>query len=531
MLDSGINRIKLNFLLIGGFVVLGMFVGIVTLSSSPYIQSEFIKGQFYFAKYWIEYTGGSKVLAANILSLDKGSQIYENTGKQSAAIPILLYHGLLEDDDGSEGLNITIDEFKRQMFALKRAGYQTVNTEDLLRYMRGEISLPSKSFVLTFDDGRRDSYYNADPIIKALGYEAVMTAISGFSIDTPSDYYLSADELKYMEESGRWDIQAHADGGHGTIPINATGQQGNFFSNKMWLIDQNRLETDNEYAERISGDMALTKSKLENTLGKEITTFAFPFGDFGQGESNFPEARKTILTQAAPIYEILFYQQAPGDHYTANYFNENKSGEQTFLLRRIDYNRHMSDQDFMTVVQSMEAKSLPYSDDFSENKGWISAWGGLEIASNTLTVTPRTLNSGGAAILDGSRHWKDYTVRATVSSPGRNGVYMWIRFGDESNAAACNFGNGFAHIEQTVNGEKRVIKGIRNENINIPSGDFEITARVKGRQIECMLNGEVSVATEFLDESLSQGGIGFKTWAQGAENRLIVKNLEVSEIK
>jgi hypothetical protein len=103
---------------------------------------------------------------------------------------------------------------------------------------------------------------------------------------------------------------------------------------------------------------------------------------------------------------------------------------------------------------------------------------------------------------------------------------MWIRFEDESNNAACNFGQGFAHIEQTVGGEKRVIKGIRNDNINIPAGHVTIVARARGRTIECVLDNEVAVATEFLDSSLSQGGIGFKTWDRDQQqNALIIQNV------
>jgi peptidoglycan/xylan/chitin deacetylase (PgdA/CDA1 family) len=40
--------------------------------------------------------------------------------------------------------------------------------------MKGEKILPKKSFLLTFDDGRKDSFYPVDPVLKKLNYNAVI---------------------------------------------------------------------------------------------------------------------------------------------------------------------------------------------------------------------------------------------------------------------------------------------------------------------------------------------------------------------
>src|SRR5688572_19967034 len=77
-------------------------------------------------------------------------------------IPVLLYHGIVRKPDR---FNMTMEVFKDQMFALKRAGYRTVTLHDFQSFMRGEMELPAKSFLLTFDDGRADSYEGAEPIL------------------------------------------------------------------------------------------------------------------------------------------------------------------------------------------------------------------------------------------------------------------------------------------------------------------------------------------------------------------------------
>jgi hypothetical protein len=72
------------------------------------------------------------------------SQALAPTATTAQSIPVLLYHGILP---ASTGADVTsIDTFKQQMFALKSAGWQTVSIEDFVAAMKGEKTLPPKSF-------------------------------------------------------------------------------------------------------------------------------------------------------------------------------------------------------------------------------------------------------------------------------------------------------------------------------------------------------------------------------------------------
>jgi hypothetical protein len=138
----------------------------------------------------------------------------------------------------------------------------------------------------------------------------------------------------------------------------------------------------------------------------------------------------------------------------------------------------------------------------------------MSLQPGVLHVQPVHGETGGTVILDGTRMWKNYSVQSRVSSPNGSGVYIWTRYQDDYNNAACDFGNGFIHIEQTVNGEKRIIKGVTDSSIVLPTGEFTVEAQVKDRTIRCILNGTRSVESQFLDESILTGGIGFKTWSE-----------------
>src|SRR6185437_4598321 len=193
----------------------------------------------------------------------------------------LLYHGIVQKADR---FSLTTATFKDQMFALKRAGYQTISLADFLAFEKGKELLPDKSFLLTFDDGRRDSYENADPVLAALGYTAVIFVATEDSLDDPkthNDYYLTKDELASMQASGRWEIGSHLrQVGGGFVPLDAKGANGNFLSNRTWLSDMGRLETNAEYAARVKDELAGGKERLTNAFGGPITAMSYPFGDY-----------------------------------------------------------------------------------------------------------------------------------------------------------------------------------------------------------------------------------------------------------
>ena len=81
----------------------------------------------------------------------------------------------------------------------------------------------SESFLLTFDDGRKDSYYASQPLLEAFGFRATMYVITAKSLgDKSSVYYLSRQEVKKMKDSGHWDIQPHTRDGHDEYPTGSS---------------------------------------------------------------------------------------------------------------------------------------------------------------------------------------------------------------------------------------------------------------------------------------------------------------------
>ncbi len=446
------------------------------------------------------------------------------SGQFAKSIPVLLYHGIVEKPDGA---NVLIDNFREQMFALKKAGWQTVSIDDFYQFMKGEKILPDKSFLLTFDDGRKDSYYPVDPILKALDYNAVIFVITKYSLEDKSgNYYLSKSELRQMIKSGRWEVEAHTRDGHNVYKISPDGKQGHFYSNKLWLDNENRLEIEEEFTNRIKSDFVVAKNDIEQGLGTKVISFAYPFGDFGQNSANFPKAESIITDIAHSIYGLSFYQVWPGKGFSFNYPNENN-----YLIKRIEIKPDWNFDNLLAVLNAAIEKNLPYIDNFASYNGWIKTWGKLILKNNSIVMGAHASTAGSAVFLDGTYLWQNYVFKADVRLMKGQSFSLTARYKDGKNYTACSFSDKLVRIEQVLNGEKKVLSELKGDFVFIGK-NRDVGIGVYDNIVICYLDDKMAVISYNLDQGLDRGGIGFKTWDPQLNNsELIIKSVSVEEIK
>ncbi|MEA2169865.1 MAG: poly-beta,6-N-acetyl-D-glucosamine N-deacetylase [Solirubrobacteraceae bacterium] len=214
-------------------------------------------------------------------------------------VPVLAYHGI---NDGGGAYALTQTAFAKQMAALDEAGFHTISAHTYARFARGEqVRLPERPILLTFDDGRVDSFRGADAVLEEHGFRATMFAIAGQTVDA-SRTYLGPDELASMEDSGRWDIQEHAGDGHVQIaspdgkrrPYYATLQPG---------------ETLGEFRTRVAGDLDEGARKLAAVVPDADfgDLFAVPYSDYGQTTGN-PLVAGSSLRAMTARFTAVFVQ-------------------------------------------------------------------------------------------------------------------------------------------------------------------------------------------------------------------------------
>jgi len=88
------------------------------------------------------------------------------------SVPVLYYHRIGAPDPIH--LSIPTAEFEAQMNFLSRRGFETITMARLIAHISGKTKIARRSVAITFDDGFRDNYGNAFPILKKLGLKAAI---------------------------------------------------------------------------------------------------------------------------------------------------------------------------------------------------------------------------------------------------------------------------------------------------------------------------------------------------------------------
>jgi peptidoglycan/xylan/chitin deacetylase (PgdA/CDA1 family) len=162
-------------------------------------------------------------------------------------VTILMYHIV---SDGFENyMSVPKNKFREQMKYLKDNGYNIINLDDLHSYYVADTPIPDKSIIITFDDGTKDQYTNAYPILKEFGFKATIFA---YISDINKKDFITDEQIKELDKNGI-SIECHS----------------------VTHPELSKLSYEKQFVE-------LEKSKmyLEKVLGREIKYFAYPYGDF-----------------------------------------------------------------------------------------------------------------------------------------------------------------------------------------------------------------------------------------------------------
>ena len=194
--------------------------------------------------------------------MESEGRAFSGTGASSGAVrwlPILMYHRIVDEIDSPDPyyVKVTTKEFDSQMRSLRDQGYQSVTLDELPDLARSH-SRVAKPVVITFDDGYEDTYSHALPVLRKYGYGATVLLVAdqvGKANTWDGEKVEAAPLLnkRQIEELGRHQIGV---GSHS-------------------LTHQALTDLDST---RALNEIAGSKSALEDMLGREVTTFAYPYG-------------------------------------------------------------------------------------------------------------------------------------------------------------------------------------------------------------------------------------------------------------
>ncbi len=223
---------------------------------------------------------------------------------KSAAVMVLCYHRLEEKPHPKDQLAITPQEFEKEMQQIKDAGFSVIPMQDFLAWRRGDKDIPSKSCVLTIDDGYVSGYDTAWPILKKFGYPFTMFVYINYI--NSGGKSISWDQLGEMRDAGV-DIECHT-WYHSDLRSPSTGVDKH--THDLVQHDIQTLGLDGWMRKEIIE----SKQTLEKQLGIKVNCLAYPFGIYSPKiremvkEAGY-EAAFTVYGQrighSTPAYDIL----------------------------------------------------------------------------------------------------------------------------------------------------------------------------------------------------------------------------------
>jgi peptidoglycan/xylan/chitin deacetylase (PgdA/CDA1 family) len=172
-----------------------------------------------------------------------------------------MYHRIVEDKDliNSHWTCVGAKQFRNQLELLDRWGFTPITFEDYRLFQSGELSLPRKPVILTFDDGYLDTYTIAYPLLREFGVKAVVFVFADQKVKTNFwDRHLKLPEAPLMNR--RQIVEMHEDG----FEIG---------SHSLIHADLTHLSEDQAW-EQISRSRIL----LEILLNAPVSAFSYPYG-------------------------------------------------------------------------------------------------------------------------------------------------------------------------------------------------------------------------------------------------------------
>ena len=130
---------------------------------------------------------------------------------RKARAPILMYHYASAPPPAADiyrrDLSVSPALLRSHLEALVDAGYTTISMYDLVNHLNQGAPLPEKPVILTFDDGYRDNYENAFPLLQEFGMTAMFFVVTDY-MDAGNPVYLSWDMAREMQAAGMY-IESH----------------------------------------------------------------------------------------------------------------------------------------------------------------------------------------------------------------------------------------------------------------------------------------------------------------------------------
>jgi peptidoglycan/xylan/chitin deacetylase (PgdA/CDA1 family) len=199
-------------------------------------------------------------------------------GLSEGPIPVLMYHSIADEpqSDGHAYFRTTTSPrmFAEQMAILHEEGYSVVGLPEAIRYSVDSITKAgTKKAVITFDDGFRDFYTDAFPVLRRYGFTALMFLPTSYIQETRARFKgkecMTWTEVRELQR-------------HGVVFGSHTVSHP-----KLYGLD----------APTIRRELVDSRRTIEQALGHPVQSFAYPYA-FPSQDKRFKRQFRHALCEA-----------------------------------------------------------------------------------------------------------------------------------------------------------------------------------------------------------------------------------------
>ena len=115
-----------------------------------------------------------------------GAKFRRKTAQVTPSAIILMYHRISDTYNEPNWLAVSPNNFARQLAYIKRE-YHPISLTELVTAVRSG-SIPNKAVVITFDDGYKDNFTNAFPLLESMQIPATIFVVTGY-IDNQREFW------------------------------------------------------------------------------------------------------------------------------------------------------------------------------------------------------------------------------------------------------------------------------------------------------------------------------------------------------
>jgi len=170
---------------------------------------------------------------------------------------ILIYHHVSESTP--ESTSVTPEVFARHMDYLAANGFTVWPLGKTLDTLQSGNALPEKTVSITFDDAYQSVRDHAAPVLKRHGWPYTIF-VSTRAIDEGYHNYLSWNDLAELVREG--------------------AEIGNHSYTHAHLIRRLNDENDQQWRNRVEGDIRRAQQEIQTMLGVESRLFSYPYGEY-----------------------------------------------------------------------------------------------------------------------------------------------------------------------------------------------------------------------------------------------------------